>query len=501
MGVLHHIQDWASKIDPKSKSVFWLDGMAGTGKSTISRTIAQLFADKRQLYASFFFKRGEGDRGNLSKFFTTMAASLIIREPTTARQIKNALEADPLIPTKKVQVQFDKLFQQPLSEIASTRRIDTPALIVIDALDECEEDDIKLLFKLFSSTEVTRFKWLKIFITSRPDLPTRIGFKKIEDSHENIVLHKIDDAVIKDDITIFLKSRFAEIRDDYNASVCEGRELPSNWPGQSHIKSIANLAVPLFIFAATICRFVSECRFEHPNERLDGVLNYRTQDGESYFDQLDATYMPLLNNLTKGLVGKNQAKVADKFQRVIGPIIVLATPMTTSALSRFLDISKGEIDVFLDSFHSVLCVPSSATSPVRLLHLSFRDFLVDAEKHSNLFRIDEKQMHKRMAENCLRMLHTLKPDICEVKALGTPCSSISSGKINQHLPLEMQYSCLYWVYHVQEARHNVSEGEQLGIYEFLVNHFLQWIEALSIIGRASEGFKSIKILQTLHGVS
>jgi hypothetical protein len=52
-----------------SKHIFWLNGMAGTGKSTFSRTISHTFADEGLLGASFFFKRGEGDRGLATFFF------------------------------------------------------------------------------------------------------------------------------------------------------------------------------------------------------------------------------------------------------------------------------------------------------------------------------------------------------------------------------------------------------------------------------------------------
>lgn len=56
---------------------FWLNGMAGTGKSTVSRTVAQTFADRGQLGGSFFFKRGERDRENASLLFTTIVHELV----------------------------------------------------------------------------------------------------------------------------------------------------------------------------------------------------------------------------------------------------------------------------------------------------------------------------------------------------------------------------------------------------------------------------------------
>jgi hypothetical protein len=79
----------------RGKCMFWLNGMAGTGKSTISRTVAQSFAEDGQLGASFFFKRGEGERGNASKFFTTIIRHLVRRVPTLVPYVKSAINAEP----------------------------------------------------------------------------------------------------------------------------------------------------------------------------------------------------------------------------------------------------------------------------------------------------------------------------------------------------------------------------------------------------------------------
>ncbi|OAA81575.1 hypothetical protein LEL_01120 [Akanthomyces lecanii RCEF 1005] len=72
--LLEEIQNWAA--DSSAEPILWLNGMAGTGKSTISRTIAESFAAQGRLGASFFFKRGETDRGTIAKFFPTLAADL-----------------------------------------------------------------------------------------------------------------------------------------------------------------------------------------------------------------------------------------------------------------------------------------------------------------------------------------------------------------------------------------------------------------------------------------
>jgi pantothenate kinase-related protein Tda10 len=68
--LLREIEEWTEL--PHGKCIFWLNGMAGTGKSTISKTIASHLKKNRSLGASFFFKRGEEDRGNAKKLFPTL---------------------------------------------------------------------------------------------------------------------------------------------------------------------------------------------------------------------------------------------------------------------------------------------------------------------------------------------------------------------------------------------------------------------------------------------
>ena len=134
--LLRHIVEWSK--DRNGKPIFWLNGMAGTGKSTIARTVAQLFADNGQLGASFFFKKGEGDRGNATRFFTTIATDLMVRMPEMVPGIRKAIDAVPTISERALKDQFEKLILQPLLEASHAPSRNFNFVAMVEVLDECE---------------------------------------------------------------------------------------------------------------------------------------------------------------------------------------------------------------------------------------------------------------------------------------------------------------------------------------------------------------------------
>ncbi|KAK2923235.1 P-loop containing nucleoside triphosphate hydrolase [Fusarium oxysporum f. sp. vasinfectum] len=160
--------------------IFWLNGMAGTGKSTISRTVARSRPKQGDHRASFFFKRGETDRGNLTKFVPTVARQLAWSTPGVATFIKNAVEADPAIANKAIREQFEKLVQEPLSKVAVASLSRQSVVLIVDALDECEkEPNVSILLELFSTLGFAGSLCIRVLITSRPELLVRLGFLSI----------------------------------------------------------------------------------------------------------------------------------------------------------------------------------------------------------------------------------------------------------------------------------------------------------------------------------
>lgn len=113
--LLLKIYEWAEGLN--ERCIFWLKGMAGTGKSTVSRTVAEHLAEQTQLAVSFFFKRGEGDRGNASNLFTAIAARMVGSVPALIHLVATAMRNDPALPEKALSEQFDKLVFKPLSDV------------------------------------------------------------------------------------------------------------------------------------------------------------------------------------------------------------------------------------------------------------------------------------------------------------------------------------------------------------------------------------------------
>ncbi|PKK52611.1 hypothetical protein CI102_3244 [Trichoderma harzianum] len=490
--IIAQIEEWGTNSD--SQSVFWLNGTAGTGKSTISRTIAQSFANKNILGASFFFKRGGGDRSGTNFLITTIAGQLVRRIPSIASRIREVLDFEPQIHEKPLGDQFQKLILDPLKNTPGCWS--SSLLIVVDALDECgNEENMRTLIGIFSKAQQRNNPRLKVFLTSRPELPIRLGFEEISGKYDHLLLAAVPKATIEHDIALFMKHQLNAIKMDYNKSVSIHRKISTGWPGDDVVQQLIDSAVPLFIVAATICRFLKDRRLGGPQHQLSKILEYQ----KMHISGLDMTYLPILDNLIADLPLSARKEVLTRFQYLIGSIITLAQPLSIRSLADLLGMSTDAIEDQLDLLHSVLGVPTDLDTPVRLLHLSFRDFLVDSEKKLDLnkypFWVDESEAHSKLFFQCIKLLSTdgiLKEDICFLRSPGTLRSDIKQNAIDEHLPGAVQYACIYWVHHLSLSSLWICDNDQT--HKFLASYLLNWLEALSIMGRATESIHMIDSL-------
>ena len=472
--------------------------MAGTGKSTIARTVARKYFENDRLGASFFFSKGGGDIGHASKFFTTIAVQLARRSQSLQRYIYDALEKNVDIATQSLGDQWRRVILGPLSKLSGDS-YPFSYVLVIDALDECENDeDILTILKLLAEAQTLQTVPLRVLLTSRPEIPIRYGFYQIpETEHQEFVLHHISPSIVDHDITIFLKFNLGLI----------GRKKPSlsaSWPGDEILNQLVQLAGGLFIWAATACRFIQEVeRVILIRKRLAAILQIGSSIvGEQPEKHLNEIYTTVLRHSIPAKCSEEEKEeFLSMLRDILGSIITLLSPLSIHSLSRLLNFQSGEIDDCLEDLHAILDIPRDQNRLLRLHHPSFRDFLLKKDRcNDSNFWVDEKPANKTLAARCIEIMSTsLKQDICGVTTPGTLVADMKRSRVEQCLPLEVQYACLHWVQHLRRSDAQLQDNDY--VHRFLQKNLLHWLEALGWMQKISEGILEIISLESIASVS
>ncbi|EUC26918.1 hypothetical protein COCCADRAFT_31441, partial [Bipolaris zeicola 26-R-13] len=191
------------------------------------------------------------------------------------------------------------------------------------------------------------------------------------------------------------------------------------------------------------------------------------------------------------------------FRKFVGSIVILASPLPVGPLGRLLQAPKKQVKCRLDALHSVLSIPDREDVPIRLLHLSFREFLLDPQKQGKSpFWVDEKRTHQKLASCCLELMSGsggLHQNICGLPGPGVLRSEVYEQAVATRLPPDLQYSCRYWVDHLKQSRRDIIDGD--ATHFFLQKHFLHWLEALSLIRESSRCVNLLNSLEALTSLS
>ncbi|KAH8653107.1 WD40-repeat-containing domain protein [Tricladium varicosporioides] len=507
VSILTQITGWVNNLQ-SGDIIFWLYGPAGTGKSTIARTLAHSLANNGQLGASYFFRRGQEGRNGTNLFFPTIATQLVHTIPTFGTYLEKSLNrfANAKVEKKALGEQFKTLVQDPLSDLLPYKSGVLTKIIVIDALDECEEyNHVSQILSLFLQLRKLSTIRLRVFLTSRSANPIVNAFEGPENKvtlYRSVALHGGEfSAETKTDISTFLKEQFTTIK-------TKGKITKDPWPDPKDLDRLLNLAThpsPLFIYATTLCRFVydddDEGR-EEPGDQLDLWL----EQCDSNAPQLYQIYMPILDQLLSGNYKKGErpktlnSKNRSRLLQIISSIILLATPLPAQSLAILLNIDKDKVNHGLRNFHAVLNIPREPSKPVQLLHKSFSDFMLGNEGTGAVdFQINPIETHMMLASKCIQRMESqsngLRKDICDVQEPGKFRNEIGKATITDHIAPDLEYACLYWIFHLQQSGQHIVDGDE--VYNFLCVHFLHWLEALSLVGRISESIDLIGILQSL----
>ncbi|KAF2186301.1 hypothetical protein K469DRAFT_664193 [Zopfia rhizophila CBS 207.26] len=488
VNLLQEIYNWADRQD--ERCIFWLNGLAGTGKSTIARTVARRYFEQGRLGASFFFLRGGGDVSHAGKFVPSIALQLAHNVPAFYQHICAAIMKRTNITSQSLRDQWYQLVLHPLSKQGGNG-CQSSCILVVDALDECDDDNnIQIILQLLAETRSLETVQLRVFLTSRPEIPIRYGFCQISDEqHQDFVLHNISPSIVDHDISIFL---------EYNLKLIGQQDcLDVGWPGLKVVRTLVQSASGLFIWAATACRFIREGLFADERLRtlLDGGSSAATATPEGH---LNGIYITVLQNSVRpSFMEQEKERFYSILRDILGSIVALFSPLSVESLSRLLPIATQRVDRMLKDLHAIFDIPADKTQPLRLHHPSFRDFLLDRERcRDPNFWVDAKQAHQKLAKSCIQLMSSsLKEDICGVDAPGVLVTDIESSRVQRCLSSEVQYACLYWIQHLQKSGAQLCDNDQ--VHQFLKVHLLHWLEALSWMRKVSKGIYAINSLESI----
>ncbi|KAF9784010.1 hypothetical protein BJ322DRAFT_973361, partial [Thelephora terrestris] len=481
--VLDKIELWAR--DFAKLPVYWLNGLAGTGKSTIAQTIAERMFAEGQLGASFFCSRDFEARSNLHFIFPTIAIQLARKYPEFRSVFVPLVQSDPGIAYESLYNQMDKLIVGPL------KKSSIPTIIVIDALDECKDEEPASAILSVLARFVAQVPMVKFFLTGRPEPRIREGFRLplLVDATNTFVLHEVQTNEINSDIQQFFESSFLELAFRHTGL--------ANWPTKEQLDLLCKRAAGLFVYAVATFKFINTRNY-HPRERLDLLLQLpdnTLHEGKTKFNSstsLDSLYRSILQEA----FSHDGAEDDPRIHSILCAVILAANPLSPSAISTLLGIHSDYVTPPLLSIHSLLILHEDINKPVQPFHKSFPDFITDPTRCNNQRFYISPSHHLELLVCCLNLMNkTLEKNMCQLPgAVNNSEVHDSQERADKNISQALQYACRSWYKHLVNEptanRHEITSA----LCCFLENKFLFWLEALSVLGALRNAVDALKVI-------
>ncbi|KAF7976987.1 hypothetical protein HWV62_4902 [Athelia sp. TMB] len=459
--ILSAIGAWARRR--VSEQICLLEGVAGSGKTAISHTIAEVLRAEGLLATAFFFSRDDASRNTPKTLLATMARDIASLHPRAAEVIAEALEAEPALASASLSRQFDALILEPCRHLPTGRT----TVFVIDALDESITHNLDTELLTILRDKVTQLPpHVRILITSRPTTVIEEHLSRC--SH--VVAHSIDVHSVenKGDIDMYVDT---QLRDEV---ILHKMGLTS--PDEAMIRDLKRLAEGLFVWIVTICNFLRTAH--RPKDKLHALLSKSSQQGSPPEKKMDQLYAAILTECGDW----EDADFVRDYDLVIGTIMALKRPLSLAALRALHD---GSLDLgaehLLQRFGSVLTGFRDVHQPIRILHLSFHEFVTDHAAHNDStkqFYLSERWHSGRLAELCVK---TLNRELAEpISGTGylardeddAPGIPEISGASEQ-----LVYGCAHWPSHLQDVE--TPQTIQAHIITLLSRHLVTWMEVVA----------------------
>ncbi|KAJ6583538.1 WD40-repeat-containing domain protein [Mycena vulgaris] len=485
--VIDNIISWC-KDPSQDRPVYWLSGMAGTGKSTIAYTICRYLEGDGQasrLGASFFCWRQIAGHHQQEKIIPSIAYELALKIPSF-RQALLESKVDANFPS--LENHLDTLLITPWEASVGDHRGLPPLVVVVDALDEVDNrGGASFLKDLLEKTRThqNKFQGLKFLITSRQD-------PRIVELAKSLLPVSVCDL---QDVPLAIATK------DINLYLCMSLPRLDTVP----LSRLAAQACGLFIYAATAVRYItpesediediSEHRQMQRLQRLLTAWPEKTARGREGL-LVDHLYEDILDTY----LSRKAESDREEPLSILHTILCAEEPLLVSDIPElsFKTTSKEEVLGLRRALHSVLYLsPSGHIYPY---HKSFVDFMGDSSRFvkQELAAIScvSPEVQVYLAKTCFRLMEGLRFNICDLPSSFLNDSEIPDlpSRITQSISSTLRYACCHWAAHLSKIRtqdQTKRDGILMAFQEWLKNQFLFWMEAMNLLKQMNECYKSL----------
>jgi hypothetical protein len=334
-------------------------------------------------------------------------------------------------------------------------------------------------------------------VTSRLEPTIRDMFDEIQASTskpEVVQLHDLDRAVVREDIHRYLIHSFHDIA---------RRVKITDWPSKAQVNLLLDNADVLFIYAATVVRYIGHRQFD-PRKRLEQVLMPPGNCTQSAYRQLDGLYQDVLANAVTGaaLEVEDEPEIARRLQAMLGTVVLVLQRLSPTSISGLLNWSVLEVELTLARLAAVFIIHGD--EPVRIFHPSFADFLLDSKRCIDVrLQVNGRTHHTILARHCLSVMSTL---LCK-DILDTGLDPLLTNRelndldalVQRHIPSHLQYAACFWMNHLLES--SLDEDLLKALEMFCRSHLFHWLECISYLGKTDLVVSKLPIVTKLLPVS
>ena len=475
--ILGKLENWALDTSSDSSPIFWLSGMAGTGKSTIAYTFCQHMKSKN-LAASFFCSRNNENTRSPGFIVPTIVRQTLGMSMAFAQALQR-VHLDDVVPSSPRHLK-ELLIQPWLNSLDWQPTPKRSLLIVIDALDEIEDNKganfIEQLIGLVLAPG-TKLLGLKFLLTSRP--------------HPDIV--KLCQSFEKDGSAYRLESmELKEAEQDLRHFVCI--ELPSL--DAKLQERIIKESAGLFIYAATIIRYLCppgvEIRARERAELLQKILpNTATERTVAKIPLVDTLYTTIIKEALAGIV--QESIMIPK--RLLCAIVSARNPLTPNILASLVvnsDEEANEDDMkenlrvvkhYIGKLHAVLYI-SNYNNCVYGFHKSLNDFILNPSNELSTLALT---YFPARAKECIETMNSeLRFNLCKLTSsyLNDDEDKGLQKRIRANIGPVLRYACQHWAAHMSSIHHIHQEHVQemaRTLLQFCGVKILFWMEAMNLL--------------------